>query len=107
MAKLSQKVKYSEIPKYPEVRRDLALILDKSVTFEEVRQLAIQVERKHLKSINLFDVFESEKLGKGKKSYALSFILQDETKTLNDKQIEKIMKNLISAFTRKFEAELR
>ena len=100
-------VKYHELPKYPEVRRDLALVLDEERTFEEIRQLAFQVERKLLKQVNLFDVFRSEKLGSNKKSYAVSFILQDESKTLNDKQIDKIMGSLLSAFQNKLQATLR
>lgn len=104
---LNSTVKYKEIPKYPEVRRDLALVLDNSRTFEEIRKLAFHVEKRFLKSINLFDVFESEKLGPGKKSYAVSFALQDERKTLTDKQIDKIMKSLISAFEQKLGAKLR
>ncbi len=104
---LSQKVQIRELPKYPEVRRDLALILDKGTKFEEIESLAFQVERKYLKSANLFDVFQSEKLGTAKQSYAVSFVLQDESKTLNDKQIDKIMAGLISAFRDKLGAELR
>lgn len=107
LAALNLRVRFKELSKYPEVRRDLALVLEKSKTFEELRQLATQVERKYLKSINLFDVFESEKLGNDKKSYAVSFILQDDNKTLTDKQIDKIMNNLISAMKDKLGAELR
>jgi len=104
---LNSRVKYKEIPKYPEVRRDLALVIDNSTTFQEIRKLAFHVEKKFLKSVNLFDVFESEKLGAGKKSYAISFILQDERKTLTDKQIDKVMKSLISALDQKLGAKLR
>ncbi|MBT3241749.1 MAG: phenylalanine--tRNA ligase subunit beta [Bacteroidetes bacterium] len=100
-------IEYKEVPKYPEVRRDLALVLDKSVEFTSIRNLAFHVERKLLKSVNLFDVFESEKLGQGLKSYAVSFILQDERKTLTDKQIDKIMKSLLIAFEQKLGAKLR
>ena len=87
--------------------RDLALLLDESVQFEQVEQIARQTEKKILKSVELFDVYEGDKLPKGKKSYAVNFILQDETKTLNDKQIEAIMTKLISNLKAKLGAELR
>src|SRR3989339_626648 len=98
------KVEYSELPKYPEVRRDLSLLLDSKITFEELKIEAYKQERKLLKAVSLFDVYEGDKLGAGKKSYALSFILQDESKTLTDKQIDKIMENLIKNFESKFGA---
>ncbi|MCK9205948.1 MAG: phenylalanine--tRNA ligase subunit beta [Salinivirgaceae bacterium] len=101
------KVEYSELPKYPEVRRDLSLLLDSKITFEELKIEAYKQERKLLKAVSLFDVYEGDKLGAGKKSYALSFILQDESKTLTDKQIDKIMENLIKNFESKFGAKLR
>lgn len=104
---IDSKIRYKELPKYPEVRRDLALVVDKSTTFDEIKDLAFQVEKRFLQSVNLFDVFESEKLGPGKKSYAISFTLLDDRKTLTDKQIDKIMKALISAFDKKLGAELR
>ena len=98
---------YHEISKFPAVSRDLALLLDESVQFEQVEQIARQTEKKILKSVELFDVYEGDKLPKGKKSYAVNFILQDETKTLNDKQIESIMTKLISNLKAKLGAELR
>lgn len=98
---------YHEISKFPAVSRDLALLLDESVQFEQVEQIARQTEKKILKSVELFDVYEGDKLPKGKKSYAVNFILQDETKTLNDKQIEAIMTKLISNLKAKLGAELR
>ena len=98
---------YYEISKFPAVSRDLALLLDESVQFEQVEQIARQTEKKILKSVELFDVYEGDKLPKGKKSYAVNFILQDETKTLNDKQIEAIMTKLISNLKAKLGAELR
>ncbi|WP_299101094.1 phenylalanine--tRNA ligase subunit beta [uncultured Winogradskyella sp.] len=101
------KIKFSPIPKYPEVRRDFALLLDDKITFEEIDTIAKQTERNLLKSVNLFDVYEGKKLPSGKKSYAVSFILQDENKTLNDKQIDKIMSKLQSNFETKLGAELR
>ncbi|HEX8516118.1 MAG TPA: phenylalanine--tRNA ligase subunit beta [Bacteroidia bacterium] len=98
---------YSEVPKFPEVRRDLALLIDKSVKFDQLEQLAYQSEKGLLKSVNLFDVYEGDKLPEGKKSYALSFILRDETATLTDKQIEKIMEKLIKTYQEKAGAEIR
>lgn len=96
----SKEVLYAEVAKFPEVRRDLALVLDKSVTFAEIERVAYATEKKLLKRISLFDVYEGKGITEGKKSYAVSFILQDKDKTLNDKQIEtvmtKIQKNLES-----------
>ncbi len=103
----STKVKYQEIAKFPSVRRDLALELDKSISFKELYDVAFDTERKLLKSVDLFDVYEGDKIGKDKKSYALSFILQDNFKTLNDKQIEKSVNKISSAFERKFDANVR
>ncbi|HBX52620.1 MAG: phenylalanine--tRNA ligase subunit beta [Bacteroidetes bacterium GWF2_33_38] len=100
-------VLHNEISKFPEVRRDLALLLDKKVTFEEIRNIAYDLERKLLKRVSLFDVFEGEKIGADKKSYAVSFILQDENKTLTDKQIDKIMSRFIDAYKEKLNGILR
>ncbi len=102
-----QKVIYKEIPKYPEVSRDLALLVDKSVTFGQIKAIAEKTEKKLLKRISLFDIYEGAKLGEGKKSYAVNFILQDENKTLTDKQIDKIMKSMINNFSREVDAQLR
>ena len=90
---ISNKIKFTDIPKYPAVRRDLALLLNESTPFEEVYKIAKQTEKKLLKEINLFDVYQGKNLPEGKKSYAVSFIIQDESKTLNDKEIEKIIPN--------------
>lgn len=100
-------IQYRELPKYPAVRRDLALLLDTPVAYAELKELAFKTEKHLLKEVNLFDVYESEKLGQNKKSYALSFILQDEKKTLTDKQVDKVMKRLFQAFERAFHAQLR
>ncbi|HRV56190.1 MAG TPA: phenylalanine--tRNA ligase subunit beta, partial [Mangrovimonas sp.] len=100
-------VKVSPIAKYPEVRRDFALLLDQNVSFDAVYKLAKQTEKQLLKSVNLFDVYEGKNLPQGKKSYAVSFTLQDENKTLTDKQIDKVMKGLQSAFETQLGAELR
>ena len=101
------KITFTDIPKYPEVRRDFALLLDQSVSFEEIHKIANQSEKQLLKNVNLFDVYEGKNLPKGKKSYAVSFTLQDEHKTLTDKQIDKIMSKLQSSFEKQLGAELR
>ena len=85
---------YAEVPKYPEVRRDLALVIDQKVTFAEIEQVALNTEKKLLKHVGLFDVYEGKGIPEGMKSYAVSFILQDKDKTLNDKQIETVMAKL-------------
>ena len=100
-------VHFHEISKYPAVSRDLALLLDKNVEFAQIEEIARQTEKKLLKKVELFDVYEGKNLPAGKKSYAVNFILQDEQKTLNDKQIEAIMKKLIHNLTTKLNAELR
>jgi len=101
------KTEFVELPKYPEVRRDLSLLLDRKVTYNELKREAFSVEKKLLKKVSLFDVYEGENLGEGKKSYALSFILADETKTLKDKQIDKIMNSIIRSFEQNFGATIR
>ena len=101
------KVQYKELSKFPDVKRDLALLLDKNVAFAEIEKIAFETERKLLKKVNLFDVYEGKNLEAGKKSYAVSFLLQDETKTLTDTQIECIMKKLQSNFENKLGAKLR
>lgn len=100
-------VEYKEISKYPAVSRDLALLVDKTVEFEQIKEIAYSTEKKLLKAVELFDVYEGKNLPKGKKSYAVNFILQDEQKTLNDKQIDSIMKKLIDNLTKRLNAELR
>lgn len=100
-------IKYKEVSRFPEVRRDLALLLDDNVTFETLKNVALKTERKFLKEVNIFDVYKGDKLPEGKKSYALSFILQDEEKTLNDKQIERIIKKLILNFEKDTGAVVR
>jgi phenylalanyl-tRNA synthetase beta chain len=103
----SKKIVYTPVSKYPSVRRDLALLLDKTIRFEEIVSIANNKERKLLKSTNLFDVYEGKNLPAGKKSYAVSFVFQDENKTLTDKHIDNIMDRLISAFKEDLKAELR
>ena len=103
----SVKVSYTELSKFPSVKRDLALLLDKSVQFADIERIAYECERKLLKEVELFDVYEGKNLEPGKKSYAVSFILQDEEKTLNDKQIDKIMSKLIASYEKQLGAKLR
>lgn len=104
---ISNKIKFQDIPKYPEVRRDLALLLDESVSYEQLLKIAQQTEKSLLKDVNLFDVYEGTNLPEGKKSYALSFILQDTTKTLTDTQIDKIMSKLKQNYETELGASLR
>ena len=101
------KVSYTELSKYPEVRRDLALLIDKTVRFADIEKIALATEKKLLKGVSLFDVYEGKNLPQGKKSYAVSFLLQDETQTLNDKLIEGIMNKLIKNFETQLGASLR
>ncbi|MFY0631631.1 MAG: phenylalanine--tRNA ligase subunit beta [Flavobacteriaceae bacterium] len=102
-----KKIKVSELAKFPAVKRDLALLLDSQTTFKEVYNLAFQSERKLLKDVDLFDVYEGDNLPEGKKSYAVSFVLQDDSKTLADKQIDKIMQKLQQTFEKNLDAVLR
>ena len=101
------KITVTELSKYPEVRRDLALLVDKSVNFAQLRSIAFATERKLLKSVSLFDVYEGDKLPEGKKSYALGFVLEDKNQTLTDKAIERTMANLLNAFQREAGAQIR
>ena len=102
-----QKVEFTEIPKFPSVSRDLALLLDQNVEFRQIEDIARQTEKKLLKKVELFDVYEGDKLPAGKKSYAVNFILQDTEKTMGDKQIEAIMNKLIVNLKKQLNAELR
>lgn len=104
---LSNKIKFTEIPKYPEVRRDLSLLLDNNVTFDSIYSIARQTEKSLLKDISLFDVYQGKNLPEGKKSYAVSFTIQDTTKTLTDVQIDKIMSKLQKNFETELGASLR
>ena len=100
-------VKFTEVPRFPAVSRDLALLVDNSVEFAQIEQIARQSEKKLLKRVELFDVYEGDKLPAGKKSYAVNFILQDEEKTMGDKQIDAIMQKLIANLKKQLGAELR
>ncbi len=103
----SVKVSYTELSKYPAVKRDLALLVDKKVQFADIERIAYETEKKLLKDVSLFDVYEGKNLESGKKSYAVSFLLQDETQTLNDKTIDKIMSRLIRNLEEGLGARLR
>lgn len=104
---LRNKVTYTELPKFQAVKRDLALLVDDAVAFADIERIAYETERKLLKEVTLFDVYEGDKLPAGKKSYAVSFLLQDAEKTLNDKQIDNVMTRMIAALTKQLNAELR
>jgi len=103
----NNKITYTEVSKFPSVRRDLSMLLNKEISFEQLKQIAFKTERGLLKEVNVFDVYVGDKLPDGKKSYALSFILQDEDKTLTDKQIEATMQKLILNFEKQAGAEIR
>ena len=108
MKKLPKKeVSYTELSKFPAVHRDLALLLDVSVPFAEVERVARACEKKLLRKVELFDVYEGDRLPEGKKSYAVAFTLSDETKTMNDKQTEAIMSKIIKQLQQQLGAELR
>jgi phenylalanyl-tRNA synthetase beta chain len=102
-----KQIRFRELPKYPSVRRDLALLVSKNVKFEQIRSIANRTEKHILKEVGLFDVYENESLGRDKKSYAVSFILQDEQRTLTDKSIEKVMENFVKAFEKELDAQVR
>jgi phenylalanyl-tRNA synthetase beta chain len=98
---------FKDIPKYPEVRRDFALLVDDQVTFEQIDTIATKTEKNLLKDVDLFDVYQGQNLPEGKKSYAVSFTIQDDKKTLTDKQIDRVMKKLQTNFEKELGAELR
>lgn len=103
----AQKIKFTAIPKYPVVRRDFALLLDNDIKYQQIEEIALQTEKKLLKEVDLFDVYEGKNLPEGKKSYAVSFMFQDEHKTLTDNQVDKVMKKLQQRFEKELQAELR
>jgi phenylalanyl-tRNA synthetase beta chain len=100
-------ITYTEIPKYPAVRRDLAMLLDRGIKFLRIRDIAFKTEKIVLRDVSLFDVYESDSLGENKKSYAVSFILRDDLRTLTDKNIDKVMANLRRAFENELGARIR
>jgi len=104
---LQNQITYKEIPKYPEVKRDYALLVDEIVTFKQIHDIALQTERKYLTNVNLFDVYNGKNLPEGKKSYAVGFTLQDGNGTLTDKQIDRIMNKLLQRYESELGAELR
>ena len=101
------KIKYKELPKFPEVRRDLAILLDESVTYADLRKSAFRAGKKLLKNVSLFDVYRGDKIPEGKKQYALGFVLQDLDKTLTDNDVERVMSKLLSVFQNEYGAVLR
>ena len=102
-----QKTKYKEVSKYPAVRRDLALLLDKKVAFSELEALALRTDKNLLKEVNLFDVYEGDRLAEGKKSYALSFVFRDDAKTLTDKVVDKAILKIFKSLEHQLQVELR
>jgi len=100
-------IKYTEISKYPEVRRDFALLIDQNVTFDQIQRIAKQTEKKLLKTVDLFDVYQGDGLPDNKKSYAVRFVFQDEHKTFTDKQVDKVMSKLQHRFEQELGASLR
>ena len=98
---------YQEISKFPEVRRDLSLVINKEVSYQAIQRIAEQVEKNLLKSVSVFDVYEGKNLGEGKKSYSVSFMLQDENQTLTDKVIDATMDRLIQRFEKELGAVIR
>jgi phenylalanyl-tRNA synthetase beta chain len=98
---------YQEISKFPEVRRDLSLVINKEVSYQAIQRIAEQAEKSLLKSVSVFDVYEGKNLGEGKKSYSISFMLQDENQTLTDKVIDTTMDRLIQRFEKELEAIIR
>jgi phenylalanyl-tRNA synthetase beta chain len=98
---------FKEISKFPEVHRDLSLVLDNAVSFAQIRDLAFQKERKLLKSVNVFDVFQGESLGAGKKAYAVRFVLEDNTQTLTDQAIDQVMQKLMQSYEKDLGAVIR
>ena len=108
MQKLStSEFTFQPISKYPEVKRDLSLVVDKAVKFDDIRKLTLKLERSLITRVNVFDVYEGDKIDSGKKAYAMSFYLQDQEKTLNDKVIDKTMGRLMQGFERELGAVIR
>jgi len=103
----TNKIAYAELPKFPSVRRDLALLVDESVSFSQLKEIAKKTEKNILREVDIFDVYKGDKLPAGKKSYALSFILRDDEKTLNESTIEKTMNRLVAMFEKEVGAQLR
>ena len=107
LKKTNDNIVYQEVSKFPEVRRDLSLVIDKSISFEQIRLLASKTETNLLKELNVFDVYEGNKIDSNKKAYSINFSLQDQNKTLTDKVIEKTMARLMKAFETNLDAIIR
>ena len=107
MRKYKSRLVAQELPKFPEVRRDLSLVVDRTVTFDQLRQIARRAEKKLLRHVNVFDVYEGDNLGEGKKSYSVSFLLQDATQTLTDQALDQVMNRLIQQFEQQAGAVIR
>jgi phenylalanyl-tRNA synthetase beta chain len=107
LQKLPAVKKFKQLANFPEVRRDLALLIDENITFKQIKELAFKTERNYLKNVSIFDVYKNEKLGEGKKSYAVSFVFQDENKTFTDNQIEKIMQRMVDVYKKEIDAVIR
>ncbi len=107
LRKYKNTLQVHELPKFPEVRRDLSLVVDKTVTFDQLQQIARRTEKKLLQQINVFDVYEGDNLGAGKKSYSVSFLLQDPDQTLTDQAIDQVMQRLIQQFEQQAGALIR
>ena len=107
MRKYKNNLVARELPKFPEVRRDLSLVVDKTITFDQLQQIARRTEKKLLQQVNVFDVYEGDNLGAGKKSYSVSFLLQDPTQTLTDQAIDGVMQRLIQQFEQQAGALIR
>ena len=101
------KIVYKELPRYPEVKRDLALLVDDGVSYSDLRRSAVRAGKKVLKSVTLFDVYKGDKIPAGKKQYAMSFVLQDTEKTLTDQDVEKVMGKILNTLTNEWGASLR
>lgn len=101
------KVAFAELPKFPEVRRDLALLLDEKVSYADLRAAAFKQEKKLLRQVGLFDVYRGDKIPAGKKQYALSFVIRDPERTLTDQDTERVMDRLLTTFVKDFGAQLR
>ena len=101
------KVKFKELPKFPEVRRDLAVLIDENVPYSALRQSALRAAKRVLKQVSLFDVYRGDRIADGKKQYAMNFVLQNNEKTLTDQEVEKVMNKILAVFQNEFGATLR
>ena len=101
------KVSFTELPKFPSVRRDLALLLDESVSYASLRATAFKQAKKLLRQVGLFDVYRGDKIPQGKKQYAMSFVIQDAERTLTDQDTERVMEKILTAFQKEYGAQLR